>query len=175
MTYIPEEPAESSLEWQLREYRRIAGEINDRYPIQLRPSKWLLDSSTPPGSEANTGSLLFDPSTNERMQTIIKVPHDFDGITMKIYWSATDATAGNVRWRFRHQVIDGSWGSSTASYTLQEVDSAANGDEVIVEAVLRDSQKIRANTLIALSVVRVATSPNDTYANDARFIHCEAY
>lgn len=117
--------------------------------------------------------LDFDDATVERAVFVCTIPDGAvltSGLLVRIYWMATSATSGNVRWRAEWEA-DGTDLDADSFDTATEANGAANGTsgiETITEITCTTIDSLAAGDRFRLRISRVGTDgTNDTMSGDA--------
>jgi hypothetical protein len=123
--------------------------------------------------------LDFDDATVESSTFVGVIPEGADltsGILVRIHWTATSATSGNVRWRAEFERA-GTDIDADSFDTATEATSAANGTsdiESVAEITCTTIDSLTAGDRYRLRVSRVGTdATNDTMTGDAELIAVE--
>jgi hypothetical protein len=123
--------------------------------------------------------LDFDDATVETIKWVGVIPQGANlssGIEVRIYWMATTATSGNVRWRaaferFGTDMDSNSFDSDT------EATSAANGTsgiESVASITCTALDSLAAGERYRIRISRVGTdATNDTMTGDAELVFVE--
>jgi hypothetical protein len=123
--------------------------------------------------------LDFDDSTEEAAIFVGTIPEGTiltSGLKVRIHWSATTATSGNVRWGAA--LMRGDTDLDADSFdTAVEAHSAANGTSGIItvtEITLTTIDSVAAGDSYRIKVYRdVSDTTNDTVTGDAELIAVE--
>jgi hypothetical protein len=144
----------------------------------------------PPGSNIatpdvrNTHPVLdFDASSQEGAIFSSVLPRHYGGggVTARLFWMASSATSGNVRWRVRlerHQANTDDLDADSFAGTGVLATAAAPGTSGQVQQTDlaisgSDLDAIAAGESFRLEVVRVAADAADTMAGDAELLAVE--
>lgn len=140
----------------------------------------------PPASSFATldtrNSLLvldFDDASVESAVFVGQIPEGAvltSGISVRLYWMATSATSGNVRWRAEFEA-DGTDLDSDSFDTSTEATGAANGTsgiETLTTFTCTTIDSLAAGDRFRLKISRVGNDgTNDTMSGDAELIAVE--
>ena len=123
--------------------------------------------------------LDFDDSIAENTRFVSFVPEGANltsGITVNIYWMATTATSGNVRWgvqfeRFGTDMDVDSWDTAAEAHSAA---NATSGIETVTSITITTIDALAAGERYRLRVYRAAAdATNDTMAGDAELVGVE--
>ena len=149
-------------------------------------ARFTASDSQPPASSFATldtrNSVLvldFDDATVESAVFINQIPEGADlssGISVRLYWMATSATTGNVRWRAEFEA-DGTGLDSDSFDTSTEATGAANGTsgiETLTTFTCTTIDSLAAGDRFRLRISRVGNDgTNDTMSGDAELVAVE--
>ena len=123
--------------------------------------------------------LDFDDASVESAVFVGQTPEGADlssGISVRLYWMATSATTGNVRWRAEFEA-DGTDLDSDSFDTSTEAAGAANGTsgiETLTTFTCTTIDSLAAGDRFRLKISRVGNDgTNDTMSGDAELIAVE--
>lgn len=149
-------------------------------------ARFLPNDNQPPSSSFATldtrNSILvldFDAAADESAVFVGSIPDGAvltSGLLVRIFWAATSATSGNVRWRVAFEA-DGTDVDSDSFDTATEANGAANGTsgiETVTEITATAIDSLAAGDRFRLRVTRVGTDgTNDTMTGDAELLFVE--
>lgn len=143
------------------------------------------DNSPPASSFATIDTrnsvlvLDFDDASVESACFVGQIPEGADlssGISVRLYWMATSATTGNVRWRAEFEA-DGTDLDSDSFDTSTEATGAANGTsgiETLTTFTCTTIDSLAAGDRFRLRISRVGNDgTNDTMSGDAELVAVE--
>ena len=143
------------------------------------------DNSPPASSYATLDTrnsvlvLDFDDASVESAVFVGQIPEGADltsGISVRLYWMATSATSGNVRWRAEFEA-DGTDLDSDSFDTSTEATGAANGTsgiETLTTFTCTTIDSLAAGDRFRLRISRVGNDgTNDTMSGDAELVAVE--
>lgn len=143
------------------------------------------DNQPPAGSFATLDTrnsvlvLDFDDASVESAVFVGQIPEGADlssGISVRLYWMATSATTGNVRWRAEFEA-DGTDLDSDSFDTSTEATGAANGTsgiETLTTFTCTTIDSLAAGDRFRLRISRVGNDgTNDTMSGDAELVAVE--
>ena len=123
--------------------------------------------------------LDYDDATVESAVFVNQIPEGADltsGISVRLYWMATSATTGNVRWRAEFEA-DGTDLDSDSFDTSTEATGAANGTsgiETLTTFTCTTIDSLAAGDRFRLRISRVGNDgTNDTMSGDAELVAVE--
>lgn len=123
--------------------------------------------------------LDFDDASVESAVFVGQIPEGADlssGISVRLYWMATSATTGNVRWRAEFEA-DGTDLDSDSFDTSTEATGAANGTsgiETLTTFTCTTIDSLAAGDRFRLRISRVGNDgTNDTMSGDAELVAVE--
>jgi len=123
--------------------------------------------------------LDYDDATVESAVFVGQIPEGADlssGISVRLYWMATSATTGNVRWRAEFEA-DGTDLDSDSFDTATEATGAANGTsgiETLTTFTCTTIDSLAAGDRFRLRISRVGNDgTNDTMSGDAELVAVE--
>lgn len=129
------------------------------------------------GTDANPGlyGFGFDATAREHLWTLVTLPNDYlpgSSIVPYLRWAPTDATTGDVLWRFEYAWLDVGdtltastiMFAATAPFVTAAPGVALNVVEQSFDAI--DGSGMLPGSTMLLTVSRRADSPLDTYAAD---------
>jgi hypothetical protein len=149
-------------------------------------ARFTASDNNPPASSFATidtrNSVLvldFDDASVESAVFVGQIPEGADlssGISVRLYWMATSATTGNVRWRAEFEA-DGSDLDSDSFDTATEATGAANGTsgiETMTAFTCTTIDSLAAGDRFRLKISRVGNDgTNDTMSGDAELVAVE--
>lgn len=149
-------------------------------------ARFTASDNNPPASSFATldtrNSVLvldFDDASVESAVFISQIPEGADlssGISVRLYWMATSATTGNVRWRAEFEA-DGTDLDSDSFDTATEATGAANGTsgiETLTTFTCTTIDSLAAGDRFRLKISRVGNDgTNDTMSGDAELVAVE--
>lgn len=126
----------------------------------------------------NIDVLDFDDTTDESAVFMDVMPDAAllaSGLIVRLFWSATSATAGNVTWGIQFERMTGdidadSFDTATVGTTAC---SGTNGTPVVTSITATNIDEITAGDLYRLKVYRDADAGTDTMVGDAELIAVE--
>lgn len=126
----------------------------------------------------NIDVLDFDDTTDESAVFMDIMPEGSllsSGLTVKIHWSATSATTGDVTWgvQFERMTSDIDADSFDTATTGSTTCSGTNGTPVVTSITATNIDGIVAGSLYRLKVYRDANAGTDTMVGDAELIAVE--
>jgi hypothetical protein len=123
--------------------------------------------------------LAFDDASVESAVFVGQIPEGAvltSGISVRLYWMATSATTGNVRWRAEFEA-DGTDLDSDSFDTATEATGAANGTsgiETLTTFTCTTIDSLAAGDRFRLRISRVGNDgTNDTMSGDAELVAVE--
>lgn len=123
--------------------------------------------------------LDFDDAAVESAVFVGQIPEGADlssGISVRLYWMATSATTGNVRWRAEFEA-DGTDLDSDSFDTSTEATGAANGTsgiETLTTFTCTTIDSLAAGDRFRMRISRVGNDgTNDTMSGDAELVTVE--
>lgn len=120
-----------------------------------------------------TPYLVFGRGIDDRSAWTISIPDDYvsgTALTIEVYWSPSNSSAGNVRWVLEYKSV--APGSSVATPLLtstfvQPSPGTAASLTTTGTALSIPGGVVTANALLTLSVKRNGKDPSDTFAGQA--------
>ena len=125
--------------------------------------------------------LDFDAATDESVSfsSILPAHYAGGGLTLKIHWTATSATSGDVVWNGEIEAISGLDIDADSFATAQAVTGTANGTSGIetVSTITFSSganmDSLAAGGAFRLRITRDANNGSDTLVGDAEVLYLE--
>jgi hypothetical protein len=123
--------------------------------------------------------LDFDDTTSESAVFVGVIPEGTNltsGLKVRIFWSATSATTGQVKWgvqfeKYGTDTDSDSFDTATTAYTAA---SGTSGIVVVTEITCTTIDSIAAGDQFRIKVYRdVADTTNDTMSGDAELVALE--
>jgi hypothetical protein len=118
--------------------------------------------------------LQYDQANNSDTAWSFPVPDDWvagTSINVVVYWTPSDATAGNVRWNFDYASLATTETVVAGSFTAINYTQAAPGVSVAVTTTGTNFQipgaAMAANDMVNVRVRRAGADPLDTYTGNA--------
>jgi hypothetical protein len=129
-----------------------------------------------PDFDADTGTLLFDAATAEKVVTWFQLPNGWtEGSVVYpvVRWAKTTSATGAVAWQVRYRYANSgealsAWSGAQVVSATETVDEDT-ADEVQITQLARVSIPTgRIGMMLGLEITRAAANAADTYAADAR-------
>lgn len=134
--------------------------------------------------ERNVTKVLdFDDSTDETVEFPCIMPRSYagGGVTVKLYWAATSATSGDVKWNvaFKSFTADADDMDSKAFATAQtgtSTTASASGELIETDIAFTDGAQmdsVAVGEYFRIQVTRDANDAADTMTGDAELVGIE--